>query len=209
MILYGGSGHAKVILDCLYAQGISVKGLFDDNPNLAHFRDIELWGAYDPEIEPDDKLIIAIGNNSLRHTIAQQVKHAFGKAVHPSATLSRYIKPIGDGTVIFHQSVVQADCVIGKQCIINTAATVDHDCRLGDFVHISPNATLCGNVTIGEGTHIGASVTIIPGVTIGNWCTIGAGAVVTRDIPDYSVAMGIPARVIRQNKQDYQFLSEK
>ncbi len=199
MILYGGSGHAKVVLDCLYAQGVTVRGLFDDNPNLVHFRDIPLWGAYDAEIEPDEKLIIAIGNNHIRRSIARQVVHPFGKAVHPSATISRFAAAIGEGTVIFHQSVIQADSVIGKHCIINTAATIDHDCRLDDFVHLSPNATLCGNVTVGEGTHIGASATVIPGVTIGKWCVIGAGAVVTRNIPDYSVAMGVPARVVKQN----------
>jgi maltose O-acetyltransferase len=50
---------------------------------------------------------------------------------------------------------------------------------------------------VGEGTWIGARVILLPGVKIGRYCVIGAGAVVTRDVPDYAVAGGVPARVIR------------
>ena len=50
---------------------------------------------------------------------------------------------------------------------------------------------------VGEGSWIGARVTLLPGVKIGRYCVIGAGAVVTKDIPDYAVAAGVPARVIR------------
>ena len=58
------------------------------------------------------------------------------------------------------------------------------------------NADKFGRVTIGNNVHIGINCIIMPGVTIGNNCVIGAGAVVTKDIPDNSIAVGIPARVI-------------
>lgn len=53
-------------------------------------------------------------------------------------------------------------------------------------------------VSIGDDCWIGGNVTIMPGVTIGKGCTIGAGSVVTRDIPDFSVAVGSPARVVKK-----------
>ena len=54
-----------------------------------------------------------------------------------------------------------------------------------------------GKIVIGNNVHIGAGAVIMPGVTIGNNCIIGVGAVVTRDVPDNSIAVGIPARVIK------------
>ena len=54
------------------------------------------------------------------------------------------------------------------------------------------------SVTIGDDCWIGGNVTIMPGVTIGKGCTVAASSVVTRDIPDFSVAMGSPARVVKK-----------
>jgi acetyltransferase-like isoleucine patch superfamily enzyme len=54
-----------------------------------------------------------------------------------------------------------------------------------------------GPISIGEGSWIGASATILDGVTIGRGCVIGAGSLVTADIPDYGVALGVPAKVVR------------
>ncbi|MBW7848688.1 MAG: hypothetical protein H3C41_11475 [Bacteroidales bacterium] len=63
--------------------------------------------------------------------------------------------------------------------------------------HLSPQSVLCGNVHIGEGSWIGAGSIVIPGVKIGKWCVIAAGSVVTKDIPDYSLAAGNRAKVIK------------
>ena len=52
-------------------------------------------------------------------------------------------------------------------------------------------------VSIGRDSWIGGNVSIMAGVNIGKGCTIGAGSVVTRDIPDFSVAVGCPARVVK------------
>jgi acetyltransferase-like isoleucine patch superfamily enzyme len=57
-------------------------------------------------------------------------------------------------------------------------------------------------VTVGENCWFGANVSVMPGVTIGNGCVIAAGAVVTKDIPDNSLAAGVPAKVIRTIDQD-------
>ena len=57
-------------------------------------------------------------------------------------------------------------------------------------------------IRIGDDVWIGGNVTILPGVTIGNNAVIGAGAVVTKDIPDNSLAIGVPARVVRKLEND-------
>jgi maltose O-acetyltransferase len=54
-----------------------------------------------------------------------------------------------------------------------------------------------GPVHIGAGAWLGANVTVLSGVSIGEGAVVGAGSVVTKDVPDYAVAVGAPARVIR------------
>ncbi len=196
MLLYGGSGHAKVIIDCLLANNLPVHGIFDDNPALTSLVDYPVVGSYKKDFLPQERILIAIGNNYIRNKLANIIIHTFGMVIHPSAQVSRFAS-LGLGTVIFHNSVVQAGTNIGTHCIINTAASIDHDCIISDFVHISPNATISGGVQVGEGTHIGAGATIIQGIRIGKWCTIGAGAVVIRNVPDFATAVGVPAKIIR------------
>jgi len=62
------------------------------------------------------------------------------------------------------------------------------------------NIEFAREVTIGDDCWIGGNVIILPGVTIGKGCTIGAGSVVTKDIPEYSVAIGSPAKVVKKVK---------
>lgn len=56
---------------------------------------------------------------------------------------------------------------------------------------------LCEEIVIKKGAWIGAGATILPGVTVGKYAIVGAGAIVTKDVPDYAVVVGIPAKVIK------------
>ena len=197
MILYGASGHAKVVIDCIFANKVDIKGIFDDNPDLVLLNDIKVIGVYQHDHLPNEKIIISIGDNLTRKEVSQKVKHTFGKAIHPSAIISEFAQ-IDDGTVIFHRSIVQSGCSVGKHCILNTMSSIDHDCVLEDFVHISPNAVLCGKVKVGEGTLIGAGASVIPGIHIGKWCVIGAGAAIIDDVPDNTVVVGVPGRIVKK-----------
>ena len=85
---------------------------------------------------------------------------------------------IGDGTLI------------GQQVVI---ATLNHSLAPEDRQSMSP-----AKVVIGKNVWIGAHATILPGVTIGDNCVIGAGAVVHKNIPSDSVAVGVPARIIKK-----------
>ena len=194
-LLYGGSGHAKVIVECIHAKHGNVVGVFDDNPDSKGMNSIPFLGEYD-EGNHKYPLIISIGDNKVRETIAGEVKDFFGTIYHPSSCISPTVK-IGEGSVVFHNVILQVDCLVGKHVILNSGASIDHECIIGDFVHISPQATLCGNVSIGEGTQIGAGATILPGIKVGAWATIGAGAVIIRDVPDYAIVVGNPGRIIR------------
>ncbi|QKG80228.1 acetyltransferase [Tenuifilum thalassicum] len=197
MILYGASGHGKVVRDILMSQRIKVKAFFDDNANLTQFESLSVF-RYQPELYINEEVIISIGNNLIRKNLSNLVQHEFGIGIHISAIIGSNVI-IDKGTVVMQGAIVQSSVKVGAHVILNTASTVDHDCVLEDFVHVSPNATLCGNVIVGEGSHIGAGAAVIPNIKIGKWCTIGAGSVVINDIPDYAVVVGNPARIIRLN----------
>lgn len=198
VILHGGGEHARVVLDCLLASGCTVPGLFD--PKYDGFlMGVPQRGAYNPQLEKQAKAIVAIGDNALRKEAALKTQHAFANAIHRSAIVSKY-STIGAGCMILHGAIVQAQSTVGDHVIINTGAQVDHDCAIANFVHIAPGATLCGNVAVGEGALIGAGAVILPGKRIGDWAIVGAGAVVTRDVPNFAVVAGNPAKVIKQNK---------
>ena len=195
--LYGASGHAKVIIDILIAQGIEVAGLIDDNSELDELMGYRVYH----EVPLNESLIISIGSNSIRKRLAEKLNSVnFTTAIHPSSVISPK-SSVGVGSVVMQGAIIQSSAVVGRHCIINTAASVDHDCLLEDFVHISPNATLCGNVFVGEGSQVGAGAVVIPGIKIGKWSLVAAGAVVMRDVPDNVLVMGNPARVVKQLRE--------
>ena len=186
MKLYGASGHAKVIVDILNAQGIEISEIFDDFSNSQSLNNIQV----NKPTKTTEKGIISIGDNQIRKNVVDRdVFNSYDTAIHPSAIISPFAE-IGEGTVVMQGAIIQAGAKIGKHCIINTGATVDHDCIIGDYVHISPGVNLCGNVNVGEGTQIGVGSSVVPGIIIGEWSLVCAGSVVTKDIPSNCVAAG-------------------
>lgn len=198
VVLIGGGGHAKVVIDSLRSEGCTLLGIYDHSKS-GYLFDIPFITATDFDRFEEAKVIIAIGDNAVRKNLSELKTYDFIKTVHTSAIVAKSTF-IDDGSMILHGSILQSSVTVGKHVIVNTASRIDHDCIVNDYVHIAPGAILCGNVKIGEGTLVGAGSVIIPRVTIGKWAIIGAGAVVTKDIPDYGVAVGNPARVIKSVK---------
>ncbi|MDO4229003.1 MAG: acetyltransferase [Capnocytophaga sp.] len=196
MILYGASGHAKVIIDILKHHNTNVIKIIDDTPKLDSIFDIPVEKNELPD-ESNLPMIISIGDNETRKKISEKYSSInYQTAIHPNAVISEFCN-IGEGSVIMANAVINPCAKIGKHCIINTAAIVEHDCQIADFAHISPNASLAGGVEIGEGTHIGIGACIIQGVKIGKWAIIGAGAVIIKDVPDFATVVGNPGKIIK------------
>ena len=84
---------------------------------------------------------------------------------------------IGDGALIGHNVVL---------------ATLNHSLAVRDRQDLIP-----GPIRIGKNAWIGSNVTILPGAAVGDGAVVAAGAVVTKDVPAYTVAGGVPARVLR------------
>jgi sugar O-acyltransferase (sialic acid O-acetyltransferase NeuD family) len=199
--ILGFGGHSKVVLDLAKNLGLSISGLYDDNPSTygKEYNGIKVLGPINSIAS--GTAVIAIGNNKIRKNIVDQSLPINWKVlIHPSSyvSLDAYI---GEGTVIMAGAIIQPGANIGRHCIINTGACVDHDCIIEDFVHIAPNSALAGGVTVGEGTFVGIGSSVVPYVKIGKWSTIGAGSAVINDIPDNCMAAGVPA-VIKKMLND-------
>ena len=197
MLIYGAGGYAKVIIAILKANNEKVTAIFDDDNSKKDLLQIPITGFYKFDFCPNEKLIIAIGNNVIRKSLSEKIGHACGIAIHPSALVDESVQ-IGEGTCVMQNAVIQIDSKIGKHVIINTSVSVDHDGIIEDFVHLAPGVTLAGNVHIGENTLIGVGSIVAPGIKIGKDCLVSTGSVVTKNIPDGCVIRGNPARIIRQ-----------
>lgn len=164
-------------------------------------RDIE-------DIRKSSLFIGAIGSAKRRRWIEEleKKKFKFATIVHPSVSLWNSVE-IGTGSIISKGAVLTCDIRIGKHTIININSNINHDCILEDFVTIGPGSHIGGNVRIGKESWIGIGTTIIHNIRIGKGCFIAAGAVVVKDIPDFTLAMGVPAKPVRKIKdQDWERL---
>ena len=197
-ILMGAGGHGAVVAEAIELSGGQILNFIDHDVLKIDVLGHSVIRNENSISDEGHKFIITIGDNATRKTRALELYRLYGKIIHPSAIVSKRAV-IGEGTVIMAGVCVNTNVTIGKHCIINTSATIDHDCFLEDYVHVAPSASLAGNVTVGQGTLIGLGTFIIQGVNIGKWCIIGAGSVIIRDVPDYSVVAGAPAKFIRIN----------
>lgn len=209
LLIYGASGHGKVVLDAAEAASWEVLGFADDDPTKDG---MELCGCsvvacglaetVNLAEHTETSVVVAVGSNKQRRRILETLSAAgvtIATVIHPDAVISETAS-IGRGSVIFAGVVVNADAKVGDNVILNTGATIDHDNVIGDHAHISPGANLGGTVSVGEETHVGIGATVSNNLSIGARSIIGAGAVVVRDIPDDVVAYGCPARVVRRNQ---------
>jgi sugar O-acyltransferase (sialic acid O-acetyltransferase NeuD family) len=205
IFVFGASGHAKVVIDIIERQGLyDILFLVDDDPALKNieFYGYRVIGGKRELLEARDLIcggIVAIGSNIARVGVAHWLtdnRFNLVSAIHPSAQLGRGVT-VAAGTVIMAGAILNSDCRIGQNVIVNTQAGIDHDCTVGDGVHIAPGTTLCGTVSVGNGSFVCAGATIIPNVTIGYNAIIGAGSTVIRDVLDCEMVAGGPARHIK------------
>jgi len=186
-----------------------------DKPRLPHRADFQPWSFWNEASaeEIDEQLawqerLVAAG--------ARLGRRVF---VSPLAAVHCDTLELGDESYVAAHAYVTDALRAGRHCTVNPYCVVRGDVRLGEGVRIGAHSSILGfahgtdlgtpvfrqpvtarGIRIGDDVWIGSHVVIVDGVTIGDHVVIGAGAVVTRDVPAFSVAAGNPARVIRDRR---------
>ncbi len=202
LVLWGASGHGKVVLDVGRSQGLFESIVFVDD------RYQELGSSFclcpvlgDQQALPSLRgcsFLVSIGDNKQR---ARCYEIALSQGMLPATLIHRtaVLAPsavVGCGTVVMPGVIVNAGAVIGENCIINTGAIVEHDCRIADHVHISPRVALGGGVSVGSLAHVGIGAIVLPSATVGDESVVGAGSVVLREVSAKCTVVGVPAKVL-------------
>lgn len=149
-----------------------------------------------------------------------------GYALHPRCVIAPEAHVVAERLRVGAHSTIAGGCVIrgevvvGENCSLNAGASTIGRVQIGDVVRIAAYTVLVGEshvfadldvpiawqgltsegVVIEDDVWIGAHVTVVDGVTVGAHSVIAAGAVVTRDVPPWSVVAGVPARVLRDRR---------
>lgn len=202
LVLIGGGGHCKSVLDSVLAMDIFAEIVITD-PDLPIGS--EVLGR---EVVGNDSMLSELINTgefteafvtvgsiqtaSLRKKLvntALQLGFNFPTIIDPTACVSKTAS-IGAGSFIGKHAVINAEAQIGSHCIINSGVIIEHECSVGDFSHVSVGAVLCGDSHIGSECFIGAGSTIIQQINIGDRCIVGAHSTVLTNVEDDMKVLG-------------------
>ena len=210
MLIVGAKGFAKEVLEVLHQNNQTENVVFFDdvNPDIGDF----LFGKFKilkSELDVksyfatvDKNFTIGIGNPILRYKLYLQFETwggVFTSTISPKALIGTYEIAILQGCNILSGVTISNTNEVGKGCLIYYDSVITHDCIIGNFVEISPKVAVLGRCQIGSFSHLGTNSTILPNIKIGKNVIVGAGSVVTKDLPDNCVAVGIPAKIIKDN----------
>jgi len=202
ILIIGSGGHARVVADMLF--------VMDDMEPLGYITSDTKAGTTGPLGLPilgddasigdivHDGVVVAIGDTAIRQKIFDSLVSAgenLVSVIHPSAIIAPDVH-MGAGCMACPGAIVNTGSHIKDNTILNTGCVVDHDCTVGPHAHVAPGANLAGNVTISTSAFVGIGASVIPGIVVGENSTVGAGAAVVRDVPEKSVAVGVPARIL-------------
>jgi sugar O-acyltransferase (sialic acid O-acetyltransferase NeuD family) len=212
LVIVGAGGHARVVLDIARLSSRPVGAFVDAELRSSSVDDIPVVqniGALAHGAQSYD-YVVAIGDNFVRSRVSESLTVElpgirFATLVHPCATVATNCV-LGEGTVVMGGVIVNPGSRIGKHCILNTRASIDHDNAIADFASLAPGSVTGGNVRIGKCSAISLGASVIHGITIGKHSIVGAGAVVLRDVPDFSVVVGVPARLLKRRTADEPYL---
>lgn len=207
--IIGSGGLAKEVLRLLLDTGekYPFKGFIDFNPKSGEiFADGNNYPVLDENSfltdsninKENSAVFLGIGDPKKSVEILHKYKgFIFPNLIHPSFVGSSHSITFGQGNIITAGCIFTVDIKIGSFNIINLNTTIGHDTEVGNFNVMNPGVNVSGGVQIGNGILLGTNSTVLQYLKIGDSSILGAGAVLTKDLEPNSLAVGIPAKVIK------------
>lgn len=205
--IIGAGGFGKEVAFLLERTGKwEIIGFFDDGGLTDEVYGYKVLGGTDLLENYDSELAVvcAVGNSLARGKIISKIKGnpllEFPNIVDPSVIYGKGVQ-LGQGNIICAGTILTVDIILGDFNIINLSSTIGHDVRMGSFNTIYPSVNVSGFIETGNYVEIGTGTQIIQNLTIGENTIVGAGSVVIRDIPENTVSVGAPSKVIKQREK--------
>ena len=216
LVIYGTGGFAREVhqlVEDAVSDGAdwNVLGFLDDDPEVTGtlVHDLPILGSRRwLGDRMSHAVAVGVGSTPVRKRlvadlVASNVSLQFPTLVHPATVVGNRID-FGRGTIICAGSMLTTDLRLRDHVIVNLDCTIGHDSVIEDFATLAPSVNISGGVHIGEGCDLGTSSSVIQGVSIGSWTIVGAGAAVTRDLPANVTAVGMPAVPIKERPPGWQ-----
>ena len=151
------------------------------------------------ELTVSHQMVCGLGTTLRTHFIkqGQDAGFSFATVVHPTARVST-TATLGPGSVVNAGALIAAHVIVHPHVYVNRGALIGHHTEIGSFSSIMPGANIGGNATIGGGVYAGMGSIVLDRITVGDGTIVGAGAVVTKDLPAGVLAVGVPARIAKE-----------
>ena len=208
LVLVGGGGHCKSVMEAAESAGYSILGVLDLPEEVGkEILSAKVIGTDDdiPAYVDKAEFVITVGfikNPEIRIRLYNRIKKAGGKlatVIASTAYVSKYAE-IGEGTVVLHQAFVNAGAHVGCNVILNTATNIEHDAVIGDHSHISTGTMINGECKVGDRCFIGSQSVLANCITVGDDIIVGAGSFVRKSITEKGIYSGNPAILIIKAK---------
>lgn len=212
LVLIGGGGHCKSVLDSLnnsdiYSDIVITDEFVQKDSVVCGCRvvgsDEVLAELFQNGFTNAAITVGSIKSSIVRHNIYEKIRKmgfCFPVIADLSAIISKDSQ-LGLGAFLGKKVIVNAETTIGDFAIVNTGAIIEHECNIGKFSHVAVGATICGGCNIGDNVFVGANATVIQGVKIGMNSIIGAGSIVLADVPDNTKVVGVWGGVQKYNTE--------
>jgi acetyltransferase EpsM len=216
LIILGGLGDGLVMAEALRqasaaGQPVSLVGFLNDALPRGHLLDgMPVLGRLDDWRELDDDILFVPAIQKVREMPFRVRRleelnipdERWGTVRHPLSAIASDVE-IGSGSFVASFVTVQPGARIGRFVGLRAGANIGHNAVVEDHAYVGPNATICGNAVLRRAGHLGPNAVILDKKVVGSFAVVGIAAAVTKDVEDFAVVMGNPARRVGAVQRDF------